>query len=290
MTARRAGSSARRTGEAAEPRIRGGPAPGATARPGILSSVRNALRLLSCFSANEPNLGVTELARRLGLGKSTVHRLLTTLAKEGFVEHNPATGRYRLGIKLFDLGAIVSAHLDLHEAVAMFIDELRNHTGETVHVAVLDGREVVYVERRESPHTLRLFSQIGHRNWAHSTSTGKVLLAHLPPHELHDLLPENLEAKTPYTITDRDRLKQELERARLRGYAENVNESEVGVASVGAPIRDATGKVIAAISVAGPILRFDGDAMRRFAGVVVQTADAISERMGWRPGRAGAGK
>ena len=249
-----------------------------------LSSVRNAARLLCAFTPADRDLGVSELAARLGLAKSTVHRILTTLAAEGLIERDASTGRYRLGLRLYELGAIVADHLDLHEVVAGPIDDLRNRTGETVHVAILDGAEVVYIARRESPHTLRLFSRVGHRNHAHCTSTGKVLLAFLSETERAAILDGRpLVAHTPYTITDRARLEEELELIRRRGWAENVNESEVGVTSVAAPIRDATGRVVAAISVAGPGPRLSRDTLRRFAAETVRTAEIISSRLGYRP-------
>lgn len=249
-----------------------------------LSSVRNAARLLCAFTPADRDLGVSELAARLGLAKSTVHRILTTLAAEGLIERDASTGRYRLGLRLYELGAIVADHLDLHEVVAGPIDDLRNRTGETVHVAILDGAEVVYIARRESPHTLRLFSRVGHRNHAHCTSTGKVLLAFLSEAERAAILDGRpLVAHTPYTITDRARLDEELELIRRRGWAENVNESEVGVTSVAAPIRDATGRVVAAISVAGPGPRLSRDTLRRFAAETVRTAEIISSRLGYRP-------
>lgn len=249
-----------------------------------LSSVRNAARLLCAFTPADRDLGVSELAERLGLAKSTVHRILTTLAAEGLIERDAGSGRYRLGLRLYELGAIVADHLDLHEVVAGPIDDLRNRTGETVHVAILDGAEVVYIARRESPHTLRLFSRVGHRNHAHCTSTGKVLLAFLSESERAALLDGRaLVAHTPYTITDRNRLEEELEQIRRRGWAQNVNESEVGVTSVAAPIRDATGRVVAAISVAGPGPRFTRDTLRRFAAETVRTAEIISSRLGYRP-------
>ncbi len=249
-----------------------------------LSSVRNAARLLCAFTPTDRDLGVSELAARLGLAKSTVHRILTTLAREGLIERDPTSGRYRLGLRLYELGAIVADHLDLHEVVAGPIDDLRNRTGETVHVAILDGAEVVYIARRESPHTLRLFSRVGHRNHAHCTSTGKVLLAFLSQAERDAVLGDRpLVAHTPYTITDRARLEEELEQIRRRGWAQNVNESEVGVTSVAAPIRDATGRVVAAISVAGPGPRFTRDTLRRFAAETVRTAEIISSRLGYRP-------
>lgn len=249
-----------------------------------LASVHNAARLLCAFSTTDTEYGVSELARKLQLAKSTVHRLLTTLAEEELVERNPRTGRYRLGLKMWELGTLAAGHLTLHEAAAPYLDDLRNRTRETVHIAVLDGTEVVYVERRESPQTLRLFGRVGHRNYAHCTSTGKVLLAFLPPEERQRRVAAmDLPAKTPYTITDRDRLLEELAAVRKRGYAVNVNESELGIASVAAPILDRTGGVVAAVSTAGPLTRFEGPAMRQFAEMTVDAARAISERLGYRP-------
>lgn len=256
-----------------------------------MSSLRNAIRILDTFTAHERELGVSELARRLGLGKSTVHRILATLAAEHLVERSLETGRYRLGIRLYELGALVSSHLDLHEAAALYMDDLRNQTGETVHVAILDGREVVYVERRESPRTLRAFGRIGYRNLAHCTSTGKVLLAGVAEDKLCRLLEGvSLEARTPYSITDRAKLLEELQRVRERGFAMNLNESEIGLASVAAPIRQADAQVVAAISVAGPSARFEGEALRRIIAATVETARAISERLGWRKSWAAAGR
>lgn len=249
----------------------------------LLSSVRNAARVLTSFSVEERELGVTELARRLALGKSTVHRLLVTLAAEHLVEQNPQTGKYRLGLKVYELGALVSVHMDLHEAAIGQLHELRNRTGETVQLAVLDGREVVYVERLESSHTLRLFGRVGHRNQAHCTSTGKVLLAALPDAALVRLLDGwALEAKTPYTITDPEAFRAELDAVRARGYAENMNEAEIGVASVAAPVRGAAGDVVAALSVAAPVMRLDGKSVRTFAGMTVTAAEAVSRRLGYR--------
>src|SRR6266540_2445805 len=195
-----------------------------------LTSVRNAARLLKELGSAEGELGVSELSRRLGLGKSTVHRLLATLTGERILEHNPATGTYRLGLVVYELGARVSMHRVLHDAATTVIEELRNATNETIQVAVLDGREVVYVERLESPHTLRLFGRIGHRMPAHSTSTGKVLLAFLPEERLDVLLKDwPLEPLTPQTITGQRQLREELARVRARGWAENLGESVAGV-------------------------------------------------------------
>jgi DNA-binding IclR family transcriptional regulator len=248
-----------------------------------LSSVRNAARLLKEFSYGSREIGVTELSRRLGIGKSTAHRLLHTLAEERLLERDPYTGAYRLGLAMYELGSVVSAHTDIHEACSPVIDELRNATRETVQVGVLDGREVVYVERRESPQAIRLFGRVGHRNDAYCTSTGKVLLAHLPSERLETMLIGwELRPHTPFTITDMNRLRQQLDLVRQRGWAEQVNETEMGAASIAAPIRNGLGEVVAALSVAGPAQRLQGDSLKRFARPTLDAAQAISRRMGFR--------
>jgi IclR family transcriptional regulator, KDG regulon repressor len=248
-----------------------------------LSSVRNAARLLKEFSRGTREIGVTELSRRLGIGKSTAHRLLNTLAEERLLEQDPDTGAYRLGLAMYELGASVSLHSDLHEACSPVLDQLRNATGETVQVAVLDGREVVYVERRESPQALRLFGLVGHRNDAHCTSTGKVLMAYLPSTELDALLDGwSMPRRTPLTVHEPAALRQQLAGVRQRGWAESVNEAERGVASVAAPIRNSRSVVVAAVSVAGPIQRLPGDSLKRFARPTVEAASVISARLGYR--------
>ena len=256
-----------------------------------LSSVRNAARLLKEFSRDSREIGVTELSRRLGIGKSTAHRLLNTLAEERLLEQDPDTGAYRLGLAMYELGSSVSMHTDLHEACSPVLDQLRNATRETVQVSVLDGREVVYVERRESPQTLRLFGRVGHRNDAHCTSTGKLMLAYLPSRRLEPLLVDwEFARKTPFTIHDVDALRKELQVIRGRGWAENVQEAELGVASVAAPIRNGLGEVIASVSVAGPLQRLTGDSLKRFARPCVDAGLAISRRLGFRDGPLGASR
>jgi len=257
----------------------------------VLASVANAARLLREFGKGDPEIGVTELSRRLGLGKSTTHRLLHTLAVERLLEQDPETGAYRLGLAMHELGASAQSHLDLHHAASPVLDQLRNITRETVQVAVLDGREVVYVERRESPQTIRLFGRVGHRNSAHCTSTGKVLLAYLPPEELDALLAGwELPKRTPFTVNSTTALRKQLTQVRQQGWAENVNESEVGIASIAAPIRNVFGQVIASLSIAGPVQRLDGASLQRFARPAVEAATAISKRMGWREGASGTGR
>ena len=257
---------------------------GVGASAGGLSTVRNAARLLKVFRSREADLGVSELARRLGLGKSTVHRMLTTLVAEGLIEQDPRTGGYRLGIVMFELGQAVRVHMDLHAAVGQVLSELRAQTGESSQVGVLDGHEVVYVDRLESAHSLRLFTETGRRVPVHCTSSGKVLLAYLPEARRHAVLrAAPLTALTPHTITSREQLVAELARVRQRGWAEAINEREIGIASIAAPVRDVTGDVVAAISIGVPLARCSVMALRRLAPDYREAAEAASRRLGWSP-------
>lgn len=269
-----------------------GPGTTASRQHSTLSSVRNAARLLKEFSGTSRELGVSELSRRLGLSKSTTHRLLSTLADERLLEHDPDTGAYRLGLAVYELGATVSVHIGLHDAADPVIDSLRQATRETVQVAVLDGRQVVYLERRESPHTLRLIGPVAHRADAHATSSGKLLLAYIRAASLDALLDGwVLPRTTPSTIHDAGMLRSNLTTIRQRGWAEEVNEAEMGIASIAAPIRNDLGEVVAAVSVSGPLQRMTQDSLTRFARPAVEAGLAISRRLGYRDtttGRSGA--
>jgi IclR family transcriptional regulator, KDG regulon repressor len=247
-----------------------------------LSTVQNAARLLMAFLGQDEPLGPSELGRRLGLGKSTVHRLLATLTAEGLLEQDRRTGGYRLGIVMFELGEAVRVHMDLHAAAAPVLAMLRGQTRETAQIGVLDKGEVVYVDRLESSHTLRLFTETGRRVPAHCTSSGKVLLAFLPDAERAAALTRRpLPALTPDTITDPAALDAELARVRARGWAEAVNERETGVASIAAPVRDSRGDVVAAISIGAPVIRLGAAQRRRLARPVMEAGDAVSRRLGW---------
>lgn len=249
-----------------------------------LSSVANAARVMKSFSSHNPTWGVAELSEHLDLSTSTTHRLLSTLADEGVLDQDAETARYRLGLSVFDMAAAMPKQRSLHEAVLVSMTELRSRTGETVQVGVLDGREVVYVERLDSPNTLRIFTELGRRNAAHRTSTGKALLAFMPPAQRDRVLRGwKLDSKTQYTITDPVALREELSAIKRRGYAENRQEHELGVVSVAAPIKDASGYAIAALSLAGPTERMD-EHRATYVEAVVVLARTISRQMGWARG------
>lgn len=247
-----------------------------------LQTVTNAARLLKAFLTREESLGVSELARRLGLGKSAVHRLLSTLAAEGLVEQDPNTGGYRLGLVIFELGGAVRVHMDLHAAAGSVLAHLREETGESAQVGMLDGHDVVYVDRLESTHALRLFTETGRRVPVYCTSSGKVLLAFAPePERERYLATATLTPHTPRTVTDPDELRRVPATVRARGWADAVDERLLGVASLAAPIRDARGVVVASIGIDAPVGRFRAMPRKRLARTVVEAGEAVSRRLGW---------
>ena len=248
---------------------------------GQLSTVTHTLRLLQQFTFDEPVLGVSELARRLGTGKSTVHRMLRTLQAEGFVAKTN-DDRYRLGFKLYELGQLVVHTTELRAVAHGILERLRNESAETAHLAVLDGTEVVYLERFESQATLRLFGRVGRRMPAHTTSSGKAMLAFAAPDVVDAVVRTGLRRLGPRTITSRPVFLQALAEVRERGVSVSFEESESGVASVGAPVLGHDGAVIAAVSVAGPSLRMTREAMPRYARMVLRAAADISAGMGYR--------
>jgi DNA-binding IclR family transcriptional regulator len=248
----------------------------------VLSTVRNAARLLKAFLPHEEELGVSELARRLGLGKSSVHRLLATLLGEGLVEQDSRTGRYRLGIVMFELGEAVRVHMELHAAAGPALVALCEKTGESAQVGVPHGNDVVYVDQVESPHMYRPHTNGGRRAPLYCTASGKVLLSFRAERDRKAYLSSaRLTPLTRHTITDPARLREEFERVRARGWAESVNEHHIGAATLAAPIRDQTGQVVAAISVGAPLTRFRGVPRRRLAQIVVEAGEAASRRLGW---------
>lgn len=257
-----------------------------------LTSVATAARMLREFGKGDTQLGVSELARRVGVGKSTAHRVVWTLVSEGLLEKVEDTGLFRLTSTMRNLGVSAETALSLHQASTLALDQLRAVTDHTLHVAILDGTDVLYVERRESPRGIRVFSRVGGRNAAHVTSTGKVLLAHLEPEQQSRVLASmRLTRKTPYTITSRSRLTEELAKIRRQGYGENIFESEPSMVSLAAPIRGRSGQVVAALSVAGHTEPDQPQMLRPLIRPLIEAAERISHNLGWRrPGQAGHGE
>jgi len=246
-----------------------------------LSSVAAAARILREFGKHSTQLGVSQLARRVGVGKSTAHRIIWTLVEEGLLEKVEETGLFRMTSTMRSLGASAETAQRLHEAATIPLDHLRKATPGTLHVAILDGTDVLYVERREGPGTIPVFRAIGSRISAHATSTGKVLLAYLPQDRRRRLVDGmRLSPRTPRTITTKSAFLSELAQVRRQGYAENRGESQASMCSIAAPIRDPLGQVVASVSVAEYVDTVD-DGLRHMIGPIIETATRISAGLGW---------
>jgi DNA-binding IclR family transcriptional regulator len=244
VAAEKAGSRVRRRTNAS--------APGA-GPPGGVQSVATALELLDALAA-EKELGVTELGRRLGIAKSTTHRIITTLLAKGYVQQVPETRNYRLGLRLHELGELVASRNQLRDHALPLLEALRAQTGETVHLAVPEGPQIFYVERLESYHGLRFSSRVSRVRPIHLTSSGKVVAA-FNPAVAEAAVNAGFAPKTPRSIRTKEQFLRCLAETRQRGYAYSIGEDEPGLASVAAPVLDRTGVARAAISVAGPVTR-----------------------------------
>ncbi len=252
--------------------------------PEQLSTVAKTLKVLEAFSFAEPVLGVSELARKLGMGKSAVHRSLSTLLAHGYVIKTP-DDRYRLGLKLHEMGQLVVSGLRLHEVARGPLERLRLECQETVHLAVLDGADVVFVEQLESAGLVRVFNRVGRRVPAHATSSGKCLMAYNDG-AVEVVLQRGLRRLAPRTITSKALLEETLSRVRTLGYSVSIEEGEPGVASVGAPVFGRDGSCIAAVAIAGPALRLGDEQLMRAVRQVRRCAAEVSEAMGYRQRRS----
>lgn len=242
-----------------------------------------ALAILELLWKQGPELSQAELIERLGLNKSTVRRLLKVLERHRLIEKSPSNGKYRLGLKLFEMGSSAISHLDVRERARSHLEQLVLETGETAHFCILDRGEVLYLDKHEPPRTMRVPSTVGKRNPAHCTGVGKALLAFLPERELEELVRQRgLRAFTPNTITTLVELKQELALIRQRGYSIDNEEFEEGLKCIGAPVRDYSGRVVASVSIAGPAFRLTDKRIPILARSVMAAARAISRDLGYR--------
>ncbi len=245
-------------------------------------SVSRAVRILEVFGQGSA-LTVTEVARSLRLPKSSVYELLATLAAEGLVEKDGSNGRYRLGLRLLDLAHAVRHNLEVGRVARPLLEKLAARLDETVQLTVLDRDQILYIDGCESTRQLRTFFDLGDRAPLHCTALGKAILAFLPPPEIERIIrAKGLRRFTANTLTRVDALRSELARTAERGYSIDNMEHEEGVRCIGAPIRDREGAVSASISVSGPSTRLPPERDAEIARLVVQAAEEISRRLGYR--------
>jgi DNA-binding IclR family transcriptional regulator len=229
-------------------------------------------------------LGVTALSKELGLHKSTVSRLLSTLQQEGLVEQNPESGKYRLGLTLVTLAGIVLDGIDLRQVAYPYLRTLAEVTQETVNVVILDGRECVNVGGADSPRPILYIGRIGRRTPVHCTSAGKVLLAYLTPEARRKILSEDLPRFTNKTIVDFQTLEQTFEQIRQQGYAITHEEHQEGLSALAAPLYNHARHVAAAVTVSGPTYRIGPGEIETFVEPVLETAGEISTQLGYVSG------
>ena len=223
----------------------------------FVQSVQRAGLLLEALADKEPELGIAELSKRTGLNQSTVHRLLRTLRNLNFVDQNSDNHKYKLDLKLFELGSSAVNKIDIVKLAIPYMEELSKKYNEAINLAKLDKDEIVYIHKIESSTTLKLDLKLGSRHPAYCTGLGKVLLAYLKEDELISYLERvKLKKFTSSSITHQEKLKQELILIRQQGYAFDNEEYTQGVCCLAVPIRDCTNKVCAALSIAIPSIRF----------------------------------
>lgn len=245
-------------------------------------AVERALQILDCFDDKNPERGVSEIAQAVNLHKATTHRIVTTLLNYGYLERAEDDQRYRLGLRLAGLGYKVIRRMDLRREAIPYMSQLVEQWDEVCDLSIYDQGRVFYIEVLRGSHALTISAAIAQRLPAHCTSSGKLFLAHLPGEELDAFLNEPLRAYTMNTITSPDGLRQQLDAILDQGYSLDDEELEAGIRAVAAPIRNYNGDIIAAVSIPGPTKRMTDDRISQIIPALVDTAQRISYRMGWK--------
>jgi IclR family transcriptional regulator, KDG regulon repressor len=245
------------------------------------STLLKGLRVLEHLAERSTPGGVSELARELGMTKSNIHRTLQTLVAAGYVRAAPG-GTYDCTLKVFELAGLVLGRLDVRQVAEPFMRSLADATLETIHLAVLDKTEVIYLHKIESPHPVRAYSSIGGRAPAHCVASGKALLAYQED-EVLGFFTDPLPVFTRHSIASLDRLREELAQIREAGFAVNRGEWRESVWGLAAIVQDGTGRPVAAIGISGPVERLQDAFPARYSDVVVRIAGELSRALGFNP-------
>lgn len=246
-----------------------------------LSSVTTAIHLLKTFNEDDTELGISELAKRLGVAKSTVHRLAGTLLEENLLQQNPDNGRYALGVALFSLGSLVRSRLDVTTESKAVLNELRDKTQENVRLAVLERASVVFLHDFESPQTVRLRSNTGQLKPAFCTAEGLCIVSGLRDQAMETFLTYPRPQRTERTVTGEEDLLNRIRKIKRRGYAVEDEECDPGTRCIAAPIYNGDGRIVAAVGIAGPRERIRKRQFVQLGPLAVAAAFTISERLGY---------
>ncbi len=262
---------------------RPGPANGAVDR-GSLKSMHKLMAILDCFSRYDKSLTLNEIAARCGMPKTTVHRLVSSLREVKLLEQDRERDRYRMGIRLFELGSIVLGNLDIYREAKPLVDRLIGATGVDSHLCVFDGTNMVSIEHREPGRTNVDWTTTLSIAPAYCTGVGKAVLAFQEKPVIDKVIRGGLVPYTPRTITDPQQLFEELARTAARGYSIDEGEHQPDVRCVAAPVYSSAGRVFAALSVSGPREAMTDDKLASFSALVVATAEQLSRRLGYEKG------
>ena len=243
-------------------------------------AVERALNILEAAAQRRDGLTNAEISRKLGIPKSSASYILRTLEKRSYLRREAETGRYRLGLKILSLGGDAQANLDIADVALPFMRILGEKIRMTVHLAVLDQGEAVYIEKVEAPGFFKVNTWVGRRMFLHSTSVGKCLLAWLPKHDIENIVKQSgLKKRTPKTITSITKLLAELDHVKQSGYAVDDEENSLGARCLGAPIFDTIGNVAAALGASGTLTQTDEASVPRIIEALKETARRISRQM-----------
>ncbi len=252
----------------------------------MVKSVSRALDIITLVSSKRDGLGVTEIANQMDINKSSVYRILSTMAQYGYIEQDRETGRYKLGYKFLEVSSKLLESIDLRTEAKPYLQELENETNEVIHLVVYDQGEVVYIEKLEGNETLRMHSKVGKRAPMHCTSVGKAILAHLPSSVVLDILErKGMPMHTDKTITNKDNFLAELIQVKQKGYALDLEENEYGIICIAVPIFDHQGKVAAAVSISGPTIRMKDERLDHLQSRMKYIGGQISARLGYTKSR-----
>ena len=247
-----------------------------------LATVEKTLDILEYLSHHREEHGLQELGKALHIPKATLFRYLVTLEGRGYVRRTPTNGRYSLGFKILELSDSALRSSTLHELALPRMRELLDRFQETVNLAVLEENQIVYVQILESPRPFKMVAQVGARDFPHSTSLGKAMLAFLPEEEVERIThATGFPKRTEKTISSLHQLREELAIIRRRGYAIDAEENEEGACCVGAPILDRRANVVAALSFSGPMPHFSSSLIDEMGAALVELTGQISREMGY---------
>jgi len=243
-------------------------------------SVERALDILLCFSLEKPSFSLTQIAEQVGMHKSTIHRLLTTLEAKRFVTRDKATGMYQLGFRFLELASIMLQDIDINRWAQPYLQHLAHLSGETVDLAMLDNDHVVYLQVVESPQRVKIAAAVGEQLPVYCTATGKAFLAYLPEYQVKKILAKGMVKYTQHTVVSDTELYQDLLKIRERGFAISIEEYEKDINAVAAPILDEIGCPMAVIAIVGPSFRLSDDCMMMLGQAILETTSTIAREVG----------